>query len=305
MKIYDDILQTAGNTPIIRLSRFSKVEGAGEILAKAEGFNPNGSVKDRVGIALIEAAEKSGELSSGGTVIEPTSGNTGIGLAMACAVKGYKLILTMPASMSVERRKLLAALGAQIVLTEPQKGMLGAIEKANELKTSIEGAYIPQQFENPANPAAHRRSTACEILRDTDGKIDFFVCGVGTGGTLTGVGEQLKKEIPALKVIAVEPKGSPLLSKGRTGAHGLQGIGANFVPPILNRDIIDEVIAVSEDEAYAAARLLGKTEGFTCGISGGAALHAAKEISVRNPGKTVLVLLPDGGEKYLSTPLFE
>ena len=306
MKIYDDVTALIGKTPVIRASRFAIKAGVnGEFLVKAESFNPCGSAKDRVGFNMLVEAEKSGKLKAGGTVIEPTSGNTGIGLAMACAVRGYKLILTMPESMSVERRKILSALGAKLVLTEAKKGMQGAVEKAKELLASTENAIIPDQFSNPANPEIHEKTTAEEIIADLDGKLDFFVAGVGTGGTISGVGKTLKARVDGVKVIAVEPFDSPLISKGYAGAHKLQGIGANFLPATLNKSVLDDVIAVKTEEAYFAARLFARTEGFTVGISGGAALFAATEVLKRNPGKRVLVFLPDGGDRYLSTDLYE
>lgn len=306
MKIYDDITELIGKTPVVRVHRYQKARGLeGELLVKIESFNPNGSAKDRIGVAMLDVAEKDGSLARGGTVIEPTSGNTGIGLAMACAVRGYRLILTMPESMSVERRKILAALGAELVLTPAKEGMNGAVNKANALHAEIPGSIIAGQFVNPANPAVHRATTAKEIMSDLDGKLDYFVAGVGTGGTISGVGEALKPIIPDLKVVAVEPADSPLLSKGVAGPHKLQGIGANFVPAVLDRAIIDDVIAVTTDEAYSSARLLGKTEGFTCGVSGGAALYAGEKILRVHPGARVLVFLPDGGDRYLSTDLYE
>ena len=277
-----------------------------EVLLKLESFNPMSSVKDRIGLALIEDAEKSGRLKKGALVIEPTSGNTGIGLAMAAAVKGYRLILTMPETMSVERRKLLAALGAEIVLTEGAKGMQGAVDKAKELHDANPGSIIPGQFTNPANPAYHYRVTAEEILRDTEGRIDIFVAGVGTGGTLSGIGTRLKEENPALKLIAVEPRESPILSGGKAGPHRIQGIGANFIPEILNTKIIDEVVTVGAGEAGDVARRLAREEGILAGISGGAALHAALTVAARpeNSGRRIVVLMPDSGERYLSTWLF-
>ena len=306
MKIYDDITELIGKTPVVRVHRYQKARGLeGELLVKIESFNPNGSAKDRIGVAMLDGTEKDGSLARGGTVIEPTSGNTGIGLAMACAVRGYRLILTMPESMSVERRKILAALGAELVLTPAKEGMNGAVNKANALHAEIPGSIIAGQFVNPANPAVHRATTAKEIMSDLDGKLDYFVAGVGTGGTISGVGEALKPLIPDLKVVAVEPADSPLLSKGVAGSHKLQGIGANFVPAVLDRAIIDDVIAVTTDEAYSSARLLGKTEGFTCGVSGGAALYAGEKILRAHPGARVLVFLPDGGDRYLSTDLYE
>lgn len=306
MKIYDDITELIGKTPVVRASRYQKARKLdGELLVKIESFNPNGSAKDRIGVAMLDRAEKDGSLAPGGTVIEPTSGNTGIGLAMACAVRGYRLILTMPESMSVERRKILAALGAELVLTPAKEGMNGAVNKANALHAEIPGSIIAGQFVNPANPAVHRATTAKEIMNDLDGKLDYFVAGVGTGGTISGVGEALKPLIPGLKVVAVEPADSPLLSKGVAGPHKLQGIGANFVPAVLDRAVIDDIIAVTTDEAYSSARLLGKTEGFTCGVSGGAALFAGEKILRAHPGSRVLVFLPDGGDRYLSTDLYE
>ncbi len=305
MKIYPNILSLVGRTPLVRLGALEKeLSLSGELIAKVESFNPAGSVKDRVGVNMLEKAEKEGKIREGGCVIEPTSGNTGIGLAMACAVKGYRLILTMPSSMSVERRKLLSALGAEVVLTRAEEGMKGAIEKANELCEQIEGSIIAGQFENEANPDAHRKSTALEIIED-GGEIDYFVAGVGTGGTITGVGEVLKAKFPSVKIVAVEPFDSPLLSKGVSGAHKIQGIGANFIPSTLNRAIVDEVITVKTEDAYAYSRLLGKKEGFTTGISGGAVLFAGAEILRKNEGKRVVVLLPDGGDRYLSTELYE
>ncbi len=299
-----NILDTLGGTPLVRISRMG--QGDAEILAKVEFFNPGGSVKDRVGINMIEAAEKAGKLSPGGVIIEPTSGNTGIGLAIAAAVKGYRLILTMPDTMSVERRKLAEAYGAEIVLTPGAEGMAGAIARAEKLCASLPGAFIPQQFANPANPEAHEKSTAPEIWADTGGKVDYFVCGVGTGGTITGVGRYLKKRNPDVKIIAVEPDTSAVLSGGAPGMHLLQGIGAGFVPEVLDTGIIDEVIAVSGENAGNTARECAKKEGILVGISSGAALYAALEISRRQEaaGKTIVVLLPDTGERYLSTWLF-
>ncbi len=303
MKIYDDILQTVGSTPIVRLSRLvKKSDLEGELLGKIESFNPCGSVKDRVAIGMIEDAEKSGKLKKGGVIIEPTSGNTGIGLASVCAVKGYRLILTMPASMSVERRKLLTALGAEIVLTDSNEGMDGAVKMAQKLNNDIENSLLIGQFDNPANPLSHERTTAKEIIDDAP-NIDCFVATVGTGGTISGIGRALKEFNENIEVIAVEPFESPLLSKGQSGAHGIQGIGANFIPAVLDRKVIDRVETVSTAEAIECAKVLMKTEGFTCGISSGAALFVA--LKQLKKGKTVLVLLPDGGEKYLSTSLFE
>ena len=308
MRIYNNITELAGNTPLVRLSAFSAKRNLNaEILAKLEYLNPAGSAKDRVAIAMINDAEKNGILKPGAAIIEPTSGNTGIGLAAAAAVKGYKVILTMPETMSVERRKLLAAYGAEIVLTDGSRGMSGAIEKADEIAASTPGSFIPGQFENPANPKAHFDTTGPEIWRDTDGEVDIFVAGVGTGGTISGVGEYLKSQKPEVKIVAVEPATSPLISKGYSGAHGLQGIGANFIPKNLNRDILDEVIAVTDEEAYAAGRAIAQEEGILVGISAGAALHAAAKLAERpeNKGKKIVVLLPDTGDRYLSTPMFE
>ncbi len=308
MRIYNNITELAGNTPLVRLSEFSAKRNLNaEILAKLEYLNPAGSAKDRVAIAMINDAEKSGRLKPGACIIEPTSGNTGIGLAAAAAVKGYRVILTMPETMSVERRKLLAAYGAEIVLTEGSRGMSGAIEKANEIASSTPGSFIPGQFENPSNPKAHFETTGPEIWRDTDGEVDIFVAGVGTGGTISGVGEYLKSRKPEVKIVAVEPASSPLISKGYSGSHGLQGIGANFIPKNLNLDVVDEVIAVTDEQAYAAGRAIAKEEGILVGISAGAALHAAAELAKRpeNKGKKIVVLLPDTGDRYLSTPMFE
>lgn len=304
--IYEDITKTVGNTPIIKLDRLVRSFGlCGTLLAKTESRNPLGSSKDRVGIAIVENALASGKLTVGGTVIEATSGNTGIGLAMACAVKGCTLVLTMPETMSIERRKLLSALGATVVLTDGKLGMAGAVQKAQEILESTPNSIIANQFSNLVNPQIHRETTAKEILADTDGNIDYFVASVGTGGTLSGIAEVLKKENKGVSIVAVEPKASPLLSKGVSGAHKIQGIGANFIPETLNRDVIDQIIAVSDDDAYLGARALGKTEGFTCGISGGATLYAGLEILKNNPNSCVLVFLADGGDRYLSTDLFE
>ncbi len=302
------LTELIGNTPLLELVNYKKKKHlCGRIIAKLEYFNPLGSVKDRVGYAMLEEAEKRGDITSNTLIIEPTSGNTGVGLAFTAAIKGYRLILTMPETMSVERRKLLAALGAEIVLTDGSKGMRGAIEKALEIAKENPDSFIPQQFENRDNPEVHRRTTAQEILRDTDGKVDFFVAGVGTGGTITGVGEVLKKQIPGCKVIAVEPKGSAVLSGCPAGPHGLQGIGAGFVPKILNTDLIDEIIPVETEEAFQASRTAARCEGLLVGISSGAALHAASVIAARpeNKDKSIVVILPDTGERYLSTPLFD
>ena len=305
--IYDSITQLIGNTPLLRLNRYARARGLNaELLAKLEYLNPAGSVKDRVALNMVLDAEQKGILKPGGTIIEPTSGNTGIGLALVAAARGYKLILTMPDTMSQERIKLVRAYGADIVLTPGAQGMAGAIARADELKNSIKGSIIAGQFENPANPEAHRKATALEILKDA-GDIDFFVAGVGTGGTITGVGQVLKQELPSVKVIAVEPSSSPVLSGGKAGAHGLQGIGAGFVPKALDTSVYDEVITVSDEQAYEEGRLLARTEAFLTGISSGAALYAARLIAERaqNAKKRIVVLLPDSGDRYLSTKLYE
>lgn len=307
-KIAKSLLELIGNTPLVELSRFAREEGLNaRILAKVESFNPLGSVKDRVGYALITDAEEKGLVNKDTLIIEPTSGNTGIGLAYTAAIKGYRLILTMPESMSRERRSLLQALGAELVLTPAAEGMQGAINKAEALRAAHPNAYIPGQFTNPANAEAHRRNTAREILRDMDGRVDYFVSAIGTGGTITGVGEALKAHDPSTRVVAVEPAASPVLSGGKPGPHKIQGIGAGFVPEVLNTGVYDEIITVENGDAFAAARLASQTEGLLVGISSGAALHAAGVIAGRpeNAGKTVVVLLPDTGERYLSTELFE
>ena len=306
-KVAKNILELVGNTPLMELGRFSREKGlSSPLVAKLEYFNPAGSVKDRVALSLVEDAERRGVLGQGGTIIEPTSGNTGIGLAMVATVRGYRLILTMPETMSVERRKLLKALGAEIVLTPGAEGMPGAIAEAERLKESISGAVILQQFENPANVKAHRRTTAQEIWRDADGKIDIFVACVGTGGTVTGIGSVLKEKNPSVRIVAVEPASSSVLSGGKPGAHKIQGIGAGFVPKIYDSSVVDEVVAVEDADAFQASRDLARTEGVLVGISSGAALHAAAEMALRpeNAGKRVVVLLPDTGERYLSTDLF-
>jgi cysteine synthase len=303
--IYSDITQTIGNTPLVSINRIN-THGA-EILVKLEGFNPLSSVKDRIGYAMLDDARKKGLIKKGSTIIEPTSGNTGIALAFVSAVYGYKLILTMPDTMSIERRKLLKLFGAQIILTPGAAGMKGAIEKAEEILKNTPGAFMPQQFKNPANPKAHEQTTAEEILRDTDKRVDFFVAGVGTGGTLTGVGTALKKHIPGIKIIAVEPKASAVLSGHKPGPHAIQGIGAGFVPDVLDTGIIDEIISVSNEDAKGTAQTLARKEGIPAGISCGAAFFAAQEIAKRrgSASKRIVVILPDTSERYLSTDLFE
>ena len=305
-RIYDDNSLSIGNTPLVRINKLNK-NGKATVAAKLEFFNPLSSVKDRIGLAMIEAAEKAGVLTKDSVIIEPTSGNTGIALAFVAAVKGYRLILTMPETMSVERRKLLKVLGAELVLSEGAKGMKGAIAKADELARATKNSFVPQQFDNPANPEIHRKTTAEEVWRDTDGTVDFFVAGVGTGGTITGVGEVLKAKKPSVKIIAVEPEGSPVLSGGQPGSHKIQGIGAGFVPGVYKGNLIDEVIRVTEENAGATARALAKQEGILAGISSGAALWAALQVAQRdeNKGKLIVVVLPDTGERYLSTWLWD
>lgn len=306
--IKESALELIGGTPLLKISRYSEKAGVtgATILAKLEYLNPAGSVKDRIALAMIEDAEKSGKLKPGATIIEPTSGNTGIGLAAVAAAKGYKAILTLPDTMSVERRNLLKAYGAELVLTEGAKGMKGAIAKAEELQKDIDGAVILGQFVNPANPAVHKRTTGPEIWEQTDGKVDIFVAGVGTGGTITGVGEYLKEQNPDVKIVAVEPTASPVLSKGTAGPHKIQGIGAGFVPETLNTKIYDEIITIENDDAFAEGRAFAVSEGILVGISSGAALKAAGILASRpeNEGKTIVALLPDSGDRYLSTPLF-
>lgn len=304
MTIKKSVLDTIGKTPLIQIDRFKKAcEVNNKIFAKVEFFNPGGSVKDRVGLKLIEQAYEDQLINKKTTIIEPTSGNTGIGLAIACAIYGNELILTMPETMSLERQKLLKAYGAKIVLTAGEKGMQGSVDKANELANKIENSYIPGQFVNPSNPLAHEETTALEIIDDFDDNIDYFVTGIGTGGTITGIARILKKKYPDIKIIGIEPKDSPLITKGKAGSHDLQGIGANFIPKILDLDLVDEVITVSTDDAYEAARILAKKEGLLVGITAGAALHGATKITDKN--KNIVVLLPDTGERYLSTTLFE
>lgn len=307
MKIYERFTDLIGGTPLLKLNNYIEDNALeADILAKLEYFNPAGSVKDRIAKAMIDDAEEKGLLKPGAVIIEPTSGNTGIGLAAVASSRGYKIILTMPETMSIERRNLLKAYGAQLVLTEGAKGMKGAIAKAEELAKETEGSFIPGQFVNPANPAAHIATTGPEIWQDTDGKVDIFVAGVGTGGTLSGVGGYLKSQNPNVKVVAVEPAGSPVLSKGTPGPHKIQGIGAGFVPDTLNTEIYDEIITVENEEAFAAGKALARREGILVGISSGAALHAATVLAKRpeNKGKLIVVLLPDTGERYLSTPMF-
>ena len=305
--IYQSLSEMVGKTPLLQLNQYAAAQNAkATLLAKLEYLNPAGSAKDRIAKAMIADAEEKGLLKPGSVIIEPTSGNTGIGLAAIAAAKGYKVILTMPDTMSAERRTLLKAYGAELVLTEGKKGMTGAIEKANELAASIENSFIPGQFDNPANPAAHYATTGPEIWEDTEGQVDIFVAGVGTGGTLTGTGRYLKEKNQNLKIVAVEPFDSPLLSEGKAGPHGLQGIGANFVPSILDTALYDEIIPVKTEQAYAAGKALAQSEGVLCGISSGAALYAAAELAKReeNAGKTIVVLLPDTGDRYLSTAMF-
>ena len=306
-KVYDSILDLVGKTPLVELKRIEEKEGLqAKLIAKVESFNPAGSVKDRIAKAMIEDAEAKGLLKEGSVIIEPTSGNTGIGLAAAATVKGYRMILTMPETMSVERRNIVKAYGAEVVLTDGTKGMKGAIEKADELAKEIPNSFIAGQFVNPANPATHRATTGPEIWNDTDGDVDIFIAGVGTGGTLTGVGEYLKEKKPDVKIVALEPATSPVLSEGKSGAHKIQGIGAGFVPDVLNTKVYDEIITVENDDAFATGKLLAKHEGVLVGISSGAALWAAIDYAKRpeNKGKTIVALLPDNGDRYYSTPLF-
>ena len=304
--IHPDITSAFGDTPLVRLNRVT--EGlAAEVLVKLEFYNPGASVKDRLGVALVEAAERSGELRPGGTIVESTSGNTGIALALIGAARGYRVILTMPASMSKERRTILAAYGAELVLTDPRKGMTEAVDEARRIVAATPGAVLARQFEHEANPAIHRRTTAPEIWRDTDGRIDWFVAGSGTGGTLTGVGQALKEKAPHLRVVAVEPQDSPMLSEGRSGGHRIQGIGPNFVPPVLDRSVIDEVVTVGLDDALGTARALAEREGILAGMSAGAAVWGALQVAARPEaaGQRIVVIVPDAGERYLSTILYE
>lgn len=306
MKIVQNITELIGNTPLVKIGKLN-AEGKAEIAAKLEWFNPLSSVKDRIGLAMIEAAERDGQIKKNTVIIEPTSGNTGIGLAFVAASRGYRLMLTMPETMSIERRKLLKALGAEIILTDGAKGMKGAIEKAEELISEIPNSFMPQQFNNPANPDIHKKTTAEEIWRDTEGKIDILIAGVGTGGTITGAGGELKSRKPSMKIIAVEPYGSPVLSGGAPGPHKLQGIGAGFVPGVMKPDIVDEIIKVKDEDAGTTARRLAKEEGLLVGISSGAAIWAALEVARReeNKGKLIVVISPSSGERYLSTWLYE
>ena len=307
-KIYGSLTELIGNTPLLDLKKYEQYRGINtRLLAKLEYFNPLGSVKDRIGYAMITDAEEKGLLKPGGLIVEPTSGNTGVGLAFVAAARGYKLVLTMPETMSIERRRLLSALGAQLVLTPGPLGMKGAIAKAEEIVAQNPGSFLPQQFNNPANPAYHRKTTAEEIWRDTDGKVDVFIAGVGTGGTISGVGQTLKQYNPNVKIIAVEPSDSPVLSGGKPGPHKIQGIGAGFVPQVIDLTVIDEILPISSEDAFQAARDLASTEGLLVGISSGAAIAAAVKVSQRPDfaGKNIVVLLPDTGERYLSTPLFE
>ncbi len=306
-RIYKSIEEMIGGTPLLQLGNYGKKHGLGaNLLAKVEAMNPGGSAKDRVAKRMVEDAERAGILREGATIIEPTSGNTGIGLAVMAAARGYRAIIVMPDTMSMERRLLMTAFGAELVLTEGQKGMAGAIERAEELAKEIPDSFIPGQFDNPSNPAAHYDSTGPEIYEDTDGKVDIFVAGIGTGGTITGVGRYLKEKNPSVKIVGVEPASSPLLTKGTAGPHGLQGIGANFVPSILDRSVIDEIMTVTDEEAYETGRELARTEGLLAGISAGAAAFAAAELAKRpeNAGKNIVVLLPDTGDRYLSTEMF-
>ena len=307
-RIFQSAEQLIGRTPLVRAAHIEQEEGLGvRLLLKLEGCNPGGSAKDRVGLAMIDDAEKKGLIGPGSVIIEPTSGNTGIGLCVVAAARGYRTIIVMPDSMSMERRLLMKAYGAELVLTPGSEGMKGAIAKAQELAAAMPGSFIPGQFDNPANPAAHYAATGPEIWEDTDGEVDIFVAGVGTGGTITGVGRYLKEKKPDVRIVAVEPAASPLLSKGTAGVHGIQGIGANFVPSVLDRSVIDEIMPVSDEDAMAAGRSMGRREGVLIGISAGACLHAAIELAKRkeNAGKTIVALMPDAGDRYLSTKLYQ
>lgn len=307
-KVYKNVTELIGKTPLLEVQKYSEKRGIdANLFVKLEYFNPAGSIKDRIAKAMIEDAEKKGTLKKGSVIIEPTSGNTGIGIAAVAAAKGYEVKIVMPETMSIERRNLIKAYGAEVVLTEGSKGMKGAIEKAKELAASIENSFIPAQFENPANPEIHKLTTGPEIYEDLDGKVDIFIAGIGTGGTITGVGEYLKSKNSNVKIIAVEPKGSPVLSEGKAGAHKIQGIGAGFVPDTLNTKIYDEIVTIENEEAFEAAREIAKAEGVLVGISSGAALYAAEKIAKRleNKGKNIVVLLPDTGDRYLSTELFK
>lgn len=306
-RIYTSVGQLIGNTPLLELTRLERALGLeARLLAKLEYFNPAGSAKDRVALAMLDDAEARGELKPGSVIIEPTSGNTGIGLACVAAARGYRIIIVMPETMSLERRRLMGAYGAELVLTEGSKGMQGAVDRAQELAREIPGSFIPGQFVNPANPAAHRAATGPELWADTEGEVDVFVAGVGTGGTITGVGQYLKARKPSVRVVAVEPASSPLLSQGRAGSHGLQGIGANFIPEVLDRSVYDEVIPVTDEDAYAAGRSVGRQEGVLVGITSGAAVWAAIQLAKRpeNRGRTIVAFLPDAGDRYLSTPMY-
>jgi len=305
-KIFNDITETAGSTPLVRINRLTEKVKA-KVFAKLESFNPLSSVKDRIGVSMIEAAEKKGLINKKTAIVEATSGNTGVALAFVCAARGYRLILTMPDNMSIERKKLFTVFGAELVLTDGSRGMKGAVEEAERIKKEIKNSFMPGQFNNPENPAVHRRTTAEEIWNDTEGNVDIFISGVGTGGTITGAGEALKIKKPAIKVVAVEPSGSPVLSKGSAGDHKIQGIGAGFVPEVLNRDIIDEVITVSDDDAIVMTRRIIREEGILTGISGGAAMWAALKVAERSEseGKNIVVILPDTGERYISTKVFD
>jgi cysteine synthase A len=308
MKIYNNLTELIGNTPLLRLGKYEKVHNVkANLIGKIEYFNPAGSVKDRIAYAMIDAGEKAGLINKDTVIIEPTSGNTGIGLAFVAAAKGYRIILTMPESMSIERRKLLKAYGAELILTPASEGMKGTIKRAEELGAEIPNSYVPQQFNNEANPLIHEETTAMEILRDMDEKVDIFIAGVGTGGTISGVGKALKENNPDVKIIAVEPEGSPVLSGGKPGPHKIQGIGAGFIPSVLDSDVIDEVIKVSNEEAFSTTAEIAKLEGLLVGISSGAAIYAAEKLGIReeNKGKNIIIMLPDTGMRYLSTPVFD